>query len=173
MVSLFIGRFQPVHKGHIHTIRQIMETDDELIIAIGSAQHSHTPDNPFTGGERVMFLRRALQDEGLPSDRLCIIPVPDINVNPLWLSHIRSLVPYFDRVCTHNPLVKKLFSDAGIQVFETELLERNIYSAKHIRELLRWGGDWEQLVPPGVVEIIKKYKLDERVRDVGEARIKT
>ena len=68
--------------------------------------------------------------------------------------------------------MKTLFRDAGIEVFETELLERNTLSAKHVRELMRWNGDWESLVPESVVKLIKKYKLDERVRNVGEARIK-
>jgi nicotinamide-nucleotide adenylyltransferase len=172
MVSLFIGRFQPVHRGHLHTIKQILERDDELIIAIGSAQHSHTPDNPFSGGERLMFLKHALMEEGLSMDKISIVPGPDIGINPLWISHLSSLIPYYDRVVTHNPLVKTLFRDAGIEVFETELLERNTLSAKHVRELMRWNGDWEPLVPKSVVKLIKKYKLDERVRNVGEARIK-
>ncbi len=172
MVSLFIGRFQPVHRGHLHTIKQILERDEILIIAIGSAQHSHTPDNPFTGGERVMFLKYALMEEGISMDRMYIIPVPDVGINPIWISHLRSLIPYFDRVVTHNPLVKTLFRDAEIEVFETELLERNTFSAKHVRDLMRWDGEWEPLVPPSVVKLIKEHKLDERVKAVGEARIK-
>ena len=172
MVSLFIGRFQPVHKGHLHTIKQILELDEELIIVVGSAQYSHTPDNPFSGGERVMFLKHSLIEEGISMDRLYVIPVPDIGINPLWIAHLSSLIPYYDKVCTHNPLVKTLFRDAGHEVFETELLERNIFSAKHVRDLLRWGGEWESLVPESVAKMIKKYKLDERVKAVGESRLK-
>jgi nicotinamide-nucleotide adenylyltransferase len=172
MVSLFIGRFQPVHKGHIHTIKQILERDEELIIVIGSAQHSHTPDNPFTGGERLMFLRNALMEEDMSMKDISVVPVPDVGINPIWISHMNSLIPYYDRVVTHNPLVKTLFRDHGIEVFETELLERNTFSAKHVRELMRWDGEWEPLVPDSVVKMIKKYKMDLRVKNVGEARIK-
>ncbi|MGY5854860.1 MAG: nicotinamide-nucleotide adenylyltransferase [Candidatus Thorarchaeota archaeon] len=172
MVSLFVGRFQPVHKGHIHTIKQILDIDDELIIVVGSAQHSHTPDNPFTGGERIMFLKHALKEEGVPLDRVYIIPVPDININPLWIAHVTSLVPYFDIAYSHNPLVKKLFEDAGVKVDETELLKRNTYSAKHVRDLLRWDGEWEPLVPDIVAELMKKHKLDQRVKIIGELQLK-
>ena len=123
MKSLFIGRFQPIHKGHIHTIKQILGKDEDIIIVVGSAQYSHTPDNPFSGGERVMFIKRALIDEDLPLERIDIVPVTDINIHPLWVSHIRSYVPYFDKAYSHNPLVKKLLEDAGIVTDSTKLLE--------------------------------------------------
>ena len=169
MRSVFIGRFQPIHKGHIHTIKQIIDKGEDLIIAIGSAQYSHTPDNPFTGGERVMFIRQALIDENLPMERIDIIPVTDINIHPLWVAHLISFVPYFEKAYTHNPLVKRLLFDAGVQIDETDLLQRNTYSAKHVRDLLQWNNsDWESLVPEGVVRLIKEYGLDKRVRDIGE-----
>ncbi|MHA1952013.1 MAG: adenylyltransferase/cytidyltransferase family protein, partial [Candidatus Thorarchaeota archaeon] len=31
MKSLFIGRFQPIHKGHIHTIKQILAKKEDII----------------------------------------------------------------------------------------------------------------------------------------------
>ena len=92
MRSIFIGRFQPIHLGHMHTIKQILDKGEELVIAIGSAQYSHTPNNPFTGGERVMLIKRALLDAGLPVERIDIIPIPDININPLWIAHLKSYV---------------------------------------------------------------------------------
>ncbi len=173
MKSLFIGRFQPIHKGHIHTIKQILSKGEDIIIIIGSAQYSHTPDNPFTGGERVMLIRRALLDEKLSLDRITIVPVPDINIHPLWVAHVRSLVPYFDKAYSHNPLVKRLLEDGGIKTDSTKLLERTTYSGKHIRDLIRWGNtEWESLVPDGVVELIKKHNLHTRIKEVGEITTK-
>ncbi|MFX1484499.1 MAG: nicotinamide-nucleotide adenylyltransferase [Promethearchaeota archaeon] len=173
MKSLFIGRFQPIHKGHIHTIKQILAKGEDIIIVIGSSQHSHTPDNPFTGGERVMLIRQALIEEKLPLDRITVIPLSDINIHPLWVCHLRSFVPYFDKAYSHNPLVKSLLEGGGIKTDSTKLLERSQYSASHIRDLIRWDNkEWESLVPECVAEMIKKYKLDERIREVGEIRIK-
>lgn len=173
MKSVFIGRFQPIHIGHIHTIRQILEKGEDIIIVIGSSQYSHTPDNPFTGGERVMLIKRALLDEKIPLNRVDIVPLPDINIHPLWVAHMKSFVPYFDKAYSHNPLVSRLLKDAGVIVEETTLLDRSTYSAKHIRDLMRWNNpEWEPLVPDGVAKIIKQYRLDERVREVGEVRTK-
>ena len=168
MRSVFIGRFQPIHLGHMHTIKQILDKGEELIIVIGSAQYSHTPNNPFTGGERVMLIKRALMDEGLPIERIDLIPIPDININPLWIAHLKSYVPYFEKAYTHNVLVQRLMKDAGYKIDETALLERSSFSANHVRDLIRWDNDeWETLVPSGVVKMMKKYKMDERIKTVG------
>lgn len=142
-------------------------------MVVGSSQYSHTPDNPFTGGERVMLIRQALCDEKIDLERVTVVPLSDINIHPLWVSHMRSFVPYFDKAYSHNPLVKRLLEESGIKTDSTKLLERSTYSASHIRDLIRWGNnEWESLVPDGVVKLIKKHKLDERIREVGDIRTK-
>jgi nicotinamide-nucleotide adenylyltransferase len=172
MRSVFIGRFQPIHKGHLHTIKQILDREQDPIIVIGSSQYSHTPDNPFSGGERVHLIKRTLIAEDLPLERIDIIPLSDIHIHPLWVSHLKSFVPPFDLAYTHNPLVRRLLKDAGIEVDETDLLKRKTYSGSHIRALIRRGDDWEPLVPPVVAELIKDLNLDERIREVGETTTK-
>ncbi|MEK6857287.1 MAG: adenylyltransferase/cytidyltransferase family protein, partial [Nanoarchaeota archaeon] len=40
--GLFIGRFQPLHKGHVEVMKTLAETLDKLVIAIGSSNKSNT-----------------------------------------------------------------------------------------------------------------------------------
>lgn len=120
-----------------------------------------------------MLIRSALTDEKIPLERITVIPLSDINIHPLWVSHMRSFVPYFDKAYSHNPLVKRLLEEGGIKTDSTKLLERSTYSASHIRDLIRWGNnEWETLVPESAVTLIKKHKLDERIREIGENRTK-
>ncbi|MEM2947357.1 MAG: adenylyltransferase/cytidyltransferase family protein, partial [Candidatus Bathyarchaeia archaeon] len=35
--GLFVGRFQPFHKGHLSVIEDILKEVDELVIVVGSA----------------------------------------------------------------------------------------------------------------------------------------
>ena len=120
-----------------------------------------------------MFMKQALIEDGHPLDRIDIVPLADINIHPLWVAHLKSFVPYFDKAYSHNPLVARLLKDAGIEVAETELLERTTYSAKHIRDLIRWNNpEWEILVPPVVAKLIKDHKMDERIREIGEVTTK-
>ena len=77
--GLFVGRFQPFHNGHLEVIKRILTEVDELIIIVGSAQYSHRLDNPFTAGERIAMIKRALGEIGVEFSRIWIIPVPDFN----------------------------------------------------------------------------------------------
>ncbi len=72
--GLMIGRFQPFHIGHLKSIEQILNEVDEIIIAIGSAQYSHSMNNPFTAGERVMMVHAALREYNFDLSRVFIIP---------------------------------------------------------------------------------------------------
>ena len=60
--GLFLGRFNPFHKGHLMAIQQILAKENELIIAIGSSQQSHSLENPFTAGERVLMIHAAMKE---------------------------------------------------------------------------------------------------------------
>ena len=51
--GFYIGRFQPYHYGHQAVLEQIAGSVDEIVIGVGSAQVSHTLDNPFTAGEKT------------------------------------------------------------------------------------------------------------------------
>ena len=89
MVGLFIGRFQPFHNGHLNLVNHIMEESSEkLILAIGSAQESHTLENPFTAGERYSMIASAMEDEGIKGCHP--IPVPDIKRYNAWLAKHRK-----------------------------------------------------------------------------------
>ena len=163
MRALFIGRFQPFHKGHLSTVRQILENYDELIIMIGSAQYSHTLRNPFSAGERIEIIKETLMDNAIPMDSLYIIPVPDTGIHPIWVAHVQSLVPKFDVVFTHNPLVRRLFLDKGITVRQTKLLDRKHISGTEIRKKIANQQRWEDFVPEKASEIIKLKGLDQRI----------
>ncbi|MDD3454709.1 MAG: adenylyltransferase/cytidyltransferase family protein, partial [Methanobacteriales archaeon] len=66
MRGLLVGRMQPFHKGHLEVIKRILGEVDELIICIGSAQLSHSLRDPFTAGERIMMVTKALSENNIP-----------------------------------------------------------------------------------------------------------
>ncbi len=167
MRGLLIGRFQPFHKGHVQVINEIQKEVDEIIIVIGSAQHSHTLENPFTAGERVTMVTKGLEENGV--HKSYIIPIPDVNNNSLWVSHVRGHTPPFDKVYSGNTLVKRLFKETGVDVETPPMFNRAEYSGTEIRRRMLEGEEWESLVPPGVVELIKEVKGVERIRDLAKS----
>jgi len=114
--GLFVGRFQPIHKGHLKVISNILKQVDELIVIVGSAQYSHTMDNPFTVGERIVMMREAMENKGISSARCWIIPVPDVHIHMIWVAEIMGYTPKFDMVFTNEPLTRRLFIEAGFKV---------------------------------------------------------
>lgn len=61
--AVYIGRFQPVHKGHIETIKKALEIADNVIIVIGSAYRPRDPKNPWTILERMDMIQFVLERE--------------------------------------------------------------------------------------------------------------
>lgn len=166
--GLFVGRFQPFHKGHLEVIKRIMKEVDELVIIVGSSQYSHRLDNPFTAGERITMIREALKEEGIQLSRIWIIPVPDVHQHALWVSQIVGYSPKFDVVYANEPLTRRLFIEAGCRVEPLPFIKREIYLATEIRKRMSRGEDWEKLVPNSVVNIIKEIEGEVRLRDLNK-----
>jgi nicotinamide-nucleotide adenylyltransferase len=168
MRGLYIGRFQPYHLGHQAVLKKIAEEVEEIVIVIGSAQDSHTPENPFTGGERVEMIYAALSESDL-RERCVVTPLQDIKRNSVWVSHLQSMVPSFDVVYSNNPLVVQLISEAGIQIRKPPMYQRDLYSGTAIRKLMRENGDWSGLVPAAVARFIEEKGGVERLISVSKS----
>ncbi len=162
--SLLIGRFQPFHKGHLEVIKAIAGESDYITIGIGSAQYSHTFENPFTAGERHLMISRALKGEGI--ERYFLVPIIDINRYAVWVAHVASLVPPFKAVYSNNPLTKRLFQEAGYEVRASPLFNVEVYSGTEIRKRMLAGQEWRDLVPKAVAEVIDEIGGEVRIRDL-------
>lgn len=168
MRGLLVGRMQPVHKGHLQVIKSILGEVDEVIIGIGSAQLSHTLKDPFTAGERVMMLTKALSENGIPASRYYIIPVQDVACNSIWVAHIKMLTPPFEYIYSGNPLVQRLFIEAGYKVNEPPLFNREIYSGTEVRKRILENEDWESLVPNSVINVINEIEGVARLKHLSK-----
>jgi nicotinamide-nucleotide adenylyltransferase len=163
--GFYIGRFQPYHNGHQSVLECIADDVDEIIIGIGSAQLSHTLDNPFTAGERVLMITVALASLGCP---FYVIPIEDIKRNALWVAHIQSMTPPFDLCYSSNPLVVQLFREANITVQSPAMYERDTHSGTEIRRRMLKGEPWKTLVPPAVFRVIREIGGVGRLKEIAE-----
>jgi nicotinamide-nucleotide adenylyltransferase len=164
--ALYIGRFQPFHLGHLEAIKYMLRNSREVIIVIGSAQESHTMTNPFTAGERVYMVRLALNEAGVDPSRYFIIPVTDLEIHGIWVSHLCSYVPKFDVVYSNEPLTRRLFLENNFKVESIPYYRRTECSATEIRRRMLMDRSWEELIPKSVVVFIKEIHGVERLRDL-------
>ncbi|GAB7128627.1 bifunctional nicotinamide-nucleotide adenylyltransferase/Nudix hydroxylase [Silvimonas sp. JCM 19000] len=88
---VFIGRFQPVHLGHLKVIEAAMQQAAKLIVICGSARQASSPRNPFTLDQREDMLRAALPTEW--QDRVFVVGCSDRMYNDQqWVTEVQNLV---------------------------------------------------------------------------------
>ncbi|SFB73180.1 nicotinamide-nucleotide adenylyltransferase [Halobiforma haloterrestris] len=164
--GFYIGRFQPFHNGHRNMVERIAEDVDELVLGIGSADDSHTVRNPFTAGERIMMITKSLVDMDLVT---YAVPIEDLERNSVWVSHVQSMSPDFDVAYSNNPLVIQLFREAGIEIRQSPMFNREVLEGSEVRERMINDGDWQSLVPDPVVEVVDEIGGIERIQMVSDS----
>jgi len=164
--GLYVGRFQPFHLGHLSVVKKILEEVDELVMVIGSAQYSHNADNPFTAGERLIMIRKALEEAGVDWGRVWVVPVPDVHLHMMWVAEVEGYTPKFNTVYSNEPLTKRLFTEAGYKVKNIPFYDRKVYSSTLIREKMVKGAGWKKLVPRNVVALIQEIDGNNRLKDL-------
>jgi len=162
--GLLIGRFQPFHRGHLEVVQKVRadRPSAPLLIGVGTADESYTWENPFTAGERVEMIDRALGEAKV--EGFLLVPVADIHRHALWVSYLEGLLPPFDRVYTNNPLTRLLFERAGYLVESPPLFDRARYEGVRIREQLAEGGAWKDAVPLSVAAYLEEIGAPARLK---------
>lgn len=168
MKALFLGRFQPFHTGHLEVVAEITKKADYLVIAIGSAQYSHSLENPFTAGERYTMIFRTLKAQGIKNHY--IVTLEDLHRYSVWVSHVVSQTPKFDVVYAHNPLSIRLFKEGGFKVEKLKLIQPDKYSGTEIRRRIIEGDEWKNLVSSEVVKVIEEIDGVKRIKDLASQK---
>ncbi len=164
--GLIVGRFQPYHLGHHNAIKNILKEVNDLVVVIGSTMESYLEEDPFTAGERIEMVARALKAEGI-FDKCFIIPVPNVDEYALWTGRIKSFCPDFGVVYSNNPLVKKLFEADGMEVKRMVSNNKDIDSV-NIRNAMMNGKEWKRLVPNEVADYLDELGAVERLKAIIE-----
>jgi len=156
--ALFIGRFQPMHIGHLDAIEWILEKYRKIIIVIGSSQESRTEENPFSFEERKEIIEKTLTSERIKENRYEIIGIPDFYDDKAWVGMILNKA-VFDVVFTRNPWTERCFKELNIPVEQHPLF--GDISATKVREMMKEGKEWKRLVPRDVERVIERIKSKE------------
>ncbi|MBN2155609.1 MAG: adenylyltransferase/cytidyltransferase family protein [Candidatus Lokiarchaeota archaeon] len=158
IIGLIIGRFQPVHLGHVYLFQKALETVDFLKIGVGSSQRKNEPNNPFSFKNRKRFIEHACKEVNIPPSSYEIYPIPDQYDFEKWKASIFEIVQDFDVIISNNLWIGRLIEQQGkILIFG---LKHNFttYNGSNIRELLRKNNpEWKNLVPKSIIPYIEVW----------------
>lgn len=169
--TVYIGRFQPFHLGHLNTIKAALQVSKKLIIVLGSANSPRTIKSPFNIHERVEMIQSCLSGE--ECDRITFTSVEDqMYNNANWAASVLDAVnkiTYSDKSVALMGAKKDSKTEGYINWFkqweyvETPVLEsvggKNIDATK-IRELY-FSGHMQFIksaVPEGVSKFLEKFQ---------------
>ncbi len=157
---IFVGRFQPLHKGHMGAIRYAASRCGRLVVCVGSAQERGTSRNPMPADDRLKTLRMAIPSGRICGCRISYMKVPDFMDDDAWFAYITGRVPRIDAVFSGNAWVRSIFRSRGIMTVVPPWHERKELSATRIRSLIRHGRPWKKLVPR---EALRELSREEAV----------
>ena len=86
--AVVVGRFQPLHHGHMALIDTALAVAPQVIVVLGSAFHARTPRNPFNVQERTGMVRAAVA--AVDRDRLRFLPMRDYYDGARWAQAVHE-----------------------------------------------------------------------------------
>jgi nicotinamide-nucleotide adenylyltransferase len=124
--------------------------------------------NPLTYYERFLTIREALVEVGVNLNNFSIVPLP-INFPDLYKYYIPLDATVFLSVFDNWDEKKILLFKS--QEIKTEVLwrkavEEKTISASLVRKCITSDLKWDHLVPPATYRIIKKLKLENRIKAI-------
>ena len=151
ITGILLGRFQPLHLGHIDALGQIKCQVHAVKILIGSSNISGTPENPLSFTQRKAYMRSC----GIAYP---ILPLPDNSSDEVWCQHLRRHMDANTILFSANDRVLALLKKNGIPCIS---LKMNIsISATQIRNSIRQDKFYEDTLqkplPKNLIDQIRK-----------------
>jgi len=152
--AIFIGRFQPLHKGHCHAIKNILKKEDveHLCIIIGSADKKGTADNPLSFDTRKNMLEKVFKKQ-IDEKKVSVLGLKDYESDNEWISNLKSIVPDFNIVFTGNDWTKRCL-ETTCATEKQEFYDEKHLNGTYIRSCIKEGKDISGLVPKEVLGMI-------------------
>lgn len=173
--GIVLGRFQPLHLGHMEYLEAAASRCERLFIGItnpdiqgsefveADQERSKPSNNPFSYVDRHLMIEASLLASGWKAQSFCIVAAPITSP-----SRLRSyLPPPSDSECFVT--VYDEWGDQKAQELEslgypvTILWRRShsdrVTSGTWIREAIRRGDPWQHVVPSEVASYIEEAEL--------------
>jgi cytidyltransferase-like protein len=168
--GLVLGRFQPLHNGHIEYLEAARKLADQLVVGITSPSNdklvhdsadpnrSQSESNPFSYFDRYQMINATLAAAGWDHDDFAVVPAP--------INEPDEMLPFMPPTAATTVFIT-VYDDWGDRKaelmrglgYQVEILWRRhknsrLTSGTQLRAALRTGGNWQDFVPPAVARYL-------------------
>ncbi len=172
------GRFQVLHNDHFAYLLAGMALCRHLIVGITNPDPFLTRDesadpkrsspaaNPLTYFERYVMVRAVFEEAGIESSRYSVVPFP-VNMPELYKYYVPLDALFFLSIYDDWGKRKlEYFTSLGLatHVLREVSTSQKGLSASDIRRRMARNEPWEELVPPAVATLMKKWDIPGRLR---------
>lgn len=101
-LAVVIGRFQPVHAGHVSILKEAMKIAENIVVLVGSSYCARDIQNPWTFDERRIMLSNVFNDAVAELAATCpMVSTPNLVIKPIqdslyndskWLLDVQSAI---------------------------------------------------------------------------------
>ena len=150
--AIYSGTFDPITVGHLDIIKRALNIFDEVIIAVAISE-SKKP--MFTLDQRVECVKAATQDlEGV-----VIKPFDTLLVELAGLLEINTIIRGLRAVSDFEYELQMGYANASINsnietIYLMPSLENAFVSSTIVREIIKFNGKYEHLVPKEIIKCI-------------------
>ncbi len=162
-------RDQPMTNGHFSVYAQMLRDNDIVIIGLGSMQKSAEPNDPYTGKQKIEFIRTAFGHGS--KDKLKIVPLYDIGATSeeQWVQYCMEQIDikklptptrYYAGSETDLHWFKgsKNLNGDDIELINLNRHETNMLSGTLVRQSLSMGTEeWKSHVPECLIDMIEEW----------------
>lgn len=156
-IAVYPGSFDPVTNGHLDVLGRALGVYDRVVVAV----LGNPKKRPLlTSDERIAVIRTAVDEAGLPIERVEVVSFDGLTVDAVrahgGISIVRGLRAVADfeaeMQLAHNN--RKLAPDIDTVFFMTAV-EHGYVSSSLVKEIASFGGDVSGLVPPAAAAAVK------------------
>lgn len=165
--GVLVGRFQPLHLGHLEAFAFALSRVRMLWLGIGSSNRPPDADNPFTAAERERMLALSLPPDA--AARIRTYRIPDFGDHRLWAEHIDRTVPPYACIFTNDGATAAAYGPRTARVVPVPHVRRASLSGTNVRRLIRTGGEraCASLVPAGTLSVLESVGAAARLRSLA------
>lgn len=175
-IGVIHGRFQGLHLGHMEYLLEGKSRCHFLFVGITHCDvdgltlpvdhRNQAAANPFTYYERMLMIRLALREAGIPLSEFAVIPFPIEQPEKIKLyapPEARYFLTIYDNWGRHKlALLRSLGLETEV-MWERDNASR-FTSGTEVRRCIAQGEAWHHLVPPAVYQYITENGLEQRIR---------